>query len=56
MNSRHSCSSFFPANQIKISLLSSGVFKPEIFPAAKWALVTFPDDPYTLSTVYVKII
>jgi hypothetical protein len=37
--------------------LSSGVFELEFFPVAKWTLVIlFPDDPYTLSTVYAKIL
>ncbi len=35
---------------------SLGGVEPEIFWAAKWVLVTFPDDPYTLSTVYAKIL
>jgi hypothetical protein len=37
-------------------LSSSEGVEPEIFWAAKWVLVTFPDDPYTLSTVYAKIL
>jgi hypothetical protein len=37
-------------------LSSSGGVEPEVFWAAKWVLVTFPDDPYTLSTVYAKIL
>ena len=37
--------------------MSSGVFELEFFPVAKWTLVIlFPDDPYTLSTVYAKIL
>jgi hypothetical protein len=37
-------------------LSSSEGVEPEIFWTAKWVLVTFPDDPYTLSTVYAKIL
>lgn len=37
-------------------LLSSGVFEFEIFLVAKWTVVIFSDDPYTLSSVYAKIL
>ncbi len=36
--------------------LSSEVFESETVLLAKWVLVTFPDDPYTLSIVYAKIL
>jgi hypothetical protein len=36
--------------------LSSGLFELQFLSVAKWTLVIFSDDPYTLSTVYAKIL